>query len=1066
MTRRITDRFARFAGDPGNRLGKLTGLVRSGASAEISGLRGGAGFLVACLVQRSLKTRLLYISASPRNCERAREAIGLFTGEKPPAAFRVPDNFSSEPSFLARAQNAPIVCATLDAVSEKTVSPAFLNAGSLRVKVGEEIDRDDFMERVAEAGYRKKDFARLTGEMSVRGAVVDIMPAGADLPLRIEFSGDRIRSLRLFDPQTQMSVEQKDHARIFPAQVGDRDMAEASSCIFDYCGKNSVVFIETERTESIRESLENAERERGKVAGESRHFSAIDTERRISERRTVSIRTFDTGGINFETSAIKTPADGTGSFSGGIVRAAKSLKSEGYCLNLFLGSRSETEKMREIFREEEVDPAEFYTGTSGGGFVFPDIAAAFIDERDFTEKIRAPKPPSSKTRTSAAKFSAPVFASTFGNIREGDLIVHREFGIGIFRGLKNLTIRETKGDFIECEYHGGDSVYVPVSKFKLLHRYIGNGDGKSRIDKLGKTAWKKTVRGAKKATETVARELLELYANRKSGGGHSFSPPDAGFREFEMDFMFEETPDQKKAIESIMKDMESPRPMDRLICGDTGFGKTEVALRAALKAAMDGFQVALIAPTTLLVKQHLQTFRERLEKFPVKIVALSRFNSAGEEKTIPDEIEKGTADIVIGTHKLLGKKIKFKNPGLLIIDEEHRFGVKHKEKLKTLKENLDVLSLSATPIPRTLQLSLTGIRDISTINSPPRGRLPVETQIRNWDEKLIRELIVRETRRGGGVFFVHNRIENICPVARRLKELTPEVSMEITHGKMGKKELEDKIEKFARGEIDVLVTTAIVESGLDIPRANTMIVNDAHTFGIADLYQLKGRVGRSREQAYACFLVPPEKSLGDAAWKRLERFAELRDFGSGYELAFSDLQMRGVGNLFGLEQSGHIVGVGVEFYLEMLRETIEKLKTGKTRAEIEPEIRTKIESRIPEDYMKDAGERLVFYKRISSASTIGELNEIKKEIKDRFGPVPGGLNNLFVFAAMKTVLKKCSVGLVKIKNDSAAAYAEKDRDPSMLFFRDGKNWKPRTHGDLPAKTAGRVARLMSSLKEV
>ncbi len=1050
VTRTPVDGFVHFASDSGNRIGKLTGLLRSGSkSAEVCGLRGGAAFLLAAIVQKALKTRLVYISNSSENCERARNAMGTLTGEMPP------DPGGSGLSFLVRAKSAPIVCASFDAVSKKTVSPAFLDENCLRVKTGDGIDRDDFARRLAEAGYKQREFARLAGETSVRGAIVDVMATGADMPLRIEFSGDRIRSLRLFDPQTQMSVTGAESAVIFPHSA---DTENADSCILNCCGENAVVFVETE---SLREPGD------GEGRDELTHFSAADMKRKISGLKTVLIQNLNVGGIDFETSAVKPKAGETSPSAGKILSAAKSLKSSGYSPDLFMGSAAETEKMREIFNEENIATARFHTGTAGGGFVFPDIGAAFIDECDFAEKIPASSKAAGKTPPAKEKFSASAFASAFGDIREGDFIVHREFGIGIFRGLKNLTIRGTKGDFMECEYQGGDSVFVPVANFKMLHRYVGNDDGSPKIDKLGGVTWRKTVRGAKRATEAVAREILELYANRKSGGGHAFSKADSDFREFEMDFMFEETPDQKRAIEEVMKDMESPRPMDRLICGDTGFGKTEVALRAALKAAMDGFQVAFIAPTTLLVTQHLQTARKRLEKFPVKAVALSRFSSASEEKTVLSEIERGTADIVIGTHKLLGKKVRFKNPGLLIIDEEHRFGVKHKEKLKTMKENVDVLCLSATPIPRTLQLSLAGIRDISVINSPPRGRLPVKILIKKRDEKLIRELILRETGRGGGVFFVHNRIKTIDSEARRLSGLMPEVSTEVTHGRMGKRDLESRIEKFARGEIDVLVTTAIVESGLDISRANTIIINDAHTFGIADLYQLKGRVGRGKRQAYACLLVPSHSPVGSDAWKRLERFSELWDFGSGYELAFSDLQMRGVGNLFGVEQSGHVAGVGIEFYLEMLRETVEKLKTGKTEKEIEPEIRTKIESRIPEDYVKNGGERLVFYKRISSSSTIGEVNELKKEITDRFGPVPDRLNNLLVFAAMKTVLKKHSVGVVEIGEDSAAAYPAKGRSGgSMVFFSDGGKWKTKNRNGFPAKAADRVARLISSLKPV
>ncbi len=1052
-TSAIADEFSSFASDPANKIGKLTNSLRSGGKGtriEVSGLAGGSAFLTACIVCKALKTQLIYISDSSESCHRASEAIGFFTGEKPAIAER------SDISFLARVKNSRAVCSTVETISEKIISPSFLKSISPRVKTGDKTDRDEFIRQLAQVGYKEKEFARLAGEISVRGAVIDIMRAGGDPPLRVEFSGNAIRSVRLFDPQTQISTRRESSAQILPVSFEQTRTDGASSCVFDHCGENPVVFFENRGAESIGESLRNAAAQRDA----SGHFNSDRIEREISRRRSVVVQTLNAGEIDFHVSPVREEGKAA-SPAAKILNSARRLKSEGYKLKLFLKNDAEIEKMAHIANEEKID-ADFYAAAAGGGFVFPDIGTAFIDEGDFTAAQKAASPSATD-----GKFSAQAFASAFADIEDGDFIVHREFGVGIFRGLKNLTIRETKGDFIECEYHGGDNVYVPVSKFKLLHGYIGGEDGSPRIDKLGSAAWKKTVKGAKRATEKVAKELLELYADRSSGEGRSFSKPDAEFRQFEMDFMFEETPDQAKAIEDVMRDMESPRPMDRLICGDTGFGKTEVALRAALKAAMDGVQVVFMAPTTLLVSQHLKTARKRLEKFPVKIVAFSRFNSPGEEKIILSEIERGTADIIIGTHKLLGAGGKFKSPGLLIIDEEHRFGVKHKEKLKTLKKNLDVLSLSATPIPRTLQLSLAGIRDISSINSPPHGRLPVQIRIKKWNEKLIHDMVLTETRRGGGIFFIHNRIENIDTVARRLKEIVPGISMEVTHGKMGKKDLERKIEAFARGEIEMLVTTTIVESGLDITRANTIIVNNAHTFGIADLYQLKGRVGRGEKQAFACFLVPEKQPVSDTAWKRLERFSELWNFGSGYHLAFSDMQMRGMGNLFGVEQSGHVAGVGVEFYLEMLRETVENLKTGTMRRRIEPEIKTKIESRIPKCYVTNGGERLVFYKRISSSSTIGEVNELKREIRDRFGPLPVFVQNLLALAALKTILEKHSAALMEINADDAAVYRTKDHSsPMALFSGDSKGWKILCRKDLPATVATRVARVLSSLKPV
>ena len=993
-----------FARDRNNKIGKLAARLSGGRQVAVSGLVGGSAFVVAHLVA----PKLLYITGTENRRASALRALKTLRGT-----------------------DCRAVCLTIDEAARKTVSPSFLKSVSVRLEAGGRADRDEFIENLVRAGYENREFVRLRGEMSVRGAIVDLFCGADDSPLRVEFSGDEVRSLRFFDPNTQMSVEKTAAADITPMNV---EGAERNSSVFDRLEKDAVVFVESRNDMSLSEALEGNAPET--------HLNAREFERELERRKTVRVLTLNQAEIDFETS----PAPVFGS----IRDTEASLASQGYGVKVMSGNKN-IPKMRGEGK------ADVYAGTVGGGFVFPEIGTAFIEADDYGEKTAA-----KKTVPSSAGFE-----SAFGEIKNGDLVVHREFGIGIFRGLKNISVRGYKGDFIECEYRNGDSVYVPVSKFKLIHRYVGSEEDNPRIDRLGGATWKKTVRGAKRATETVAKELLELYASRKSGCGHGFSKPGEDFREFEADFMFEETPDQKKAIEDVMADMESPRPMDRLICGDTGFGKTEVAFRAAVKAVMDGFQVAFLTPTTLLVSQHLRTACARLERMPVRAVALSRFNSPREEKTILDEIERGTADIVIGTHKILGSKVRFRNLGLLIVDEEHKFGVKQKEKLKTMRHNLDVLSLSATPIPRTLQLSLATIRDISTISSPPRGRIPARIKIQRWDARLIRDMVMKEKARGGGVFFIHNRIRTIGGVARRLAEMLPGVSMEVTHGRMGKKDLEDRVGRFARGEIDMLVTTAIVESGLDIAGANTIFINDAHTFGMADLYQMKGRVGRGSVQAYACLLVPDKKTLGKEAWKRLERFSELWDFGGGYELAFSDLRMRGVGNLFGVEQSGHVAGVGVEFYLEMLRETIERLKNGKVTETAEPEIRTDVQARIPDDYVENGRERLTFYKRISSSSTMGEINSLKKEITDRFGPPPRQTKNLFTLVALKTLLRKHSVGFMNIKSGSAEAFASKDRpEPVARFLRDGGGWKALPSADIPQKAADSAARMLSSIKTV
>ena len=661
----------------------------------------------------------------------------------------------------------------------------------------------------------------------------------------------------------------------------------------------------------------------------------------------------------------------------------------------------------EALERRSVTSFETHIGQLSQGFVFPAANQMIVGEKDLFEDIRRFGPRKMKDIPSA-------FLTSFSELKPGDFIVHVDFGIGLYQGLKRLRFGSMEGDFLQCEYQGGDKIYVPVDKLKLVQRYIGERKN-PRIDKLGHENWKRVVRRVKKAVENTAKELLELYAQRKAESGFQYSKRDGLFKQFEFDFPYEETVDQNSAIEDVMRDMESQTPMDRLICGDVGFGKTEVAMRAAFKAVMDGKQVAFLVPTTLLAYQHYLTSVERLKKYPLIIETLSRFKSPRDEKEILKGLNDGNIDIIIGTHKLLANKIRFRDLGLLIIDEEHKFGVSQKEKLRKIKKGIDVLSLSATPIPRTLQLSLAGIRDISLINTPPEGRQAIETYVFRFNRNLIRRSILKEIDRGGSIFFIHNRIEDIYNVAEELKKIVPEARIEVTHGRMPEKQLEDSIYKFSHGEIDVLVTTAIVESGLDIQRANTMIINHSHKFGLADLYQLRGRVGRSDRKAFAYFMIPSTGSLTPESRRRLKAITELNELGSGYRLALSDLEIRGAGNIFGTEQSGHIADVGLELYLEMLDASIRKLRREEKFPQYEPEIKFDYPAFIPDDYVEDSTERLLFYKKLSAVSSEDELYSIEEELRDRFGRIPKPGSNLLSLVELKILMKELQIGKMDIK---------------------------------------------------
>ena len=620
------------------------------------------------------------------------------------------------------------------------------------------------------------------------------------------------------------------------------------------------------------------------------------------------------------------------------------------------------------------------------GFALPGEQLAVVTE----EEIFGPR----EKRHRRTDWQEGAALDGLAQLAPGDYLVHAEHGIGTYRGLVELTAGGMPNEMLRIEYLGGDRLFLPVHRLNLVQRYGGADGVTPRIDRLGGQSWEKAKRNVKKSLRNMAKELLAVHAARELAPGFGFSPRDAYFEEFEAGFPFEETPDQHAAIEDVLADMQRAKPMDRLVCGDVGYGKTEVAIRAAFRATLDAKQVAVLVPTTVLCQQHHETFLERFEGYPVRVEHLSRFCSPAEAKAVLEGLETGTVDIVVGTHRLLHKQVRFRDLGLLVVDEEHRFGVAHKERIKKLKKTVDIVTLTATPIPRTLQLAFTGVRDLSVINTPPADRYAIRTQVCRWSESLIREAILREVRRGGQVFFLHNRVQTIGRIAELLARLVPEVSVLVAHGQMKERELEDRMHAFMRGEADVLLCTTIIESGLDIPRANTILVNRAHALGLAQLYQLRGRVGRSHHRAYAYLIIPSEDALTDGAHRRLEAIQDLTELGSGFRLANMDLEIRGAGNLLGAEQSGNLVAVGYETYMEMLDETVEELRGHIKSVSIDPEIRLPVTARLPDDYVPDVSQRLVLYKRLASAVEDADVDRVRDEILDRYGPLPPAAANL------------------------------------------------------------------------
>jgi transcription-repair coupling factor (superfamily II helicase) len=727
-----------------------------------------------------------------------------------------------------------------------------------------------------------------------------------------------------------------------------------------------------------------------------------------------------------------------------LVRALAGWRAEGLAVALAAPSLSGAERLRTLLAEYQIEaelartPAPLWQWSAPGsvsvrvmglsaGFVLRDEGLVALTE----EELFGPREP----RRHATSFREAAALDALAQIAPGDLLVHVEHGIGIYRGLVILEVGRMREEMLRLEYADGDRLFVPAHRLNLIQRYVGGDGPLPEIDKLGGVSWERTKSGVRRRVRDMAKELLAVHAARELQPGFSFPPRDRALEEFEAAFPYEETTDQGAAIEDVLADLVRPRPMDRLVCGDVGYGKTEVAARAAHQVVMAGKQVAVLVPTTVLCQQHLETFRRRFEGLAATIESLSRFATPKQARSIRDGLASGKVDLVIGTHALLQKELVWKDLGLLVVDEEHRFGVAHKERIKKLKETVDVLTLTATPIPRTLQMAFAGLRDLSVIQTPPPDRIAVRTQVCRFDESLIREAILREVRRGGQVYFVHNRVRTIGSIAELLAKLVPEVRVVVAHGQMAERELEDKMLAFVRGDFDVLLCTTIIESGLDLPRVNTILIDRADALGLAQLYQLRGRVGRSRHRAYAYLLIPGEQGLNADAKRRLEAIQDLSALGSGFRLASMDLEIRGAGNLLGAEQHGNLAAVGFDTYLELLEQAIETLRGHEPVPEVDPEIRLPIPARLPEEYVADVRQRLVLYKRLAGAADAETVERLRDELLDRFGPLPPEAENLLGVIRLKVAARALGIASIALENGNLVlgAAASSRVDPLHLL---------------------------------
>ena len=963
----------------------LEGIERTGPgeAIHITGLKGSSSFFLASKIADSIGGRALFI-APEKEGERAARDLEHFSGL--PVLYLPP--LEAEESAFQRSEVLYRFSNSKDSIlvaTPRTLSQE-LPDGSQALKVlrkGTEVERDLLMEDLTGMGYRVVDMVEGRGEVAVRGYIVDLFPPLYDSPVRLEFIGNEVESIRTFDPSTQRSVSELEELRLLSPGKGRGLSPSGLPCHLLFIKDRAFVREEAER---FGLPLRDLLRERKVV-----YLDLLTIHERDGR-----IFTFDTSGREELRRLIASRKD-LSPFEV-LSRKIEGWLEEGLSVEIVVRSEGQKERFTEILEGYRIpsDRVSIRVGRLSEGFSFPAFRLSTVTE----EEVLGPKRP-----LLPLPKRGEAFLRSLSEIGEGDLVVHSFHGIGRYIGLTRLKVEEEEGDYLIIEYAGGDRLYLPAHKLSLIQRYKGGEGASPPLDRLGGATWARTKRRVKKAAEKVARELLRLYAERKALKGYAFSGTDRLFEEFSSSFEYEETPDQRRAIEDVLRDMESPRPMDRLVCGDVGYGKTEVALRASFKAVLHGKQVAFLVPTTILAQQHYETFRYRFAPYPVNVEVLSRFRTRKEQKEILERLKRGEVDIIIGTHRLLQRDVAFKDLGLVIIDEEHRFGVRDKERLKEMRRLVDVLTLTATPIPRTLQMCLSGIRDVSIINTPPENRLSVKTYVVKFDKDLIREAILREVERGGQVFFVHNRVKTIYRMAGFLSDLLPGIRIGVAHGQMGDDELERIMWDFYHRRYDLLVTTSIIESGLDIPSVNTILIDRADTFGLAQLYQLRGRVGRSYRQAYAYLLIPGEEALTEEGRKRLRCMEELSDLGSGLALATWDLEIRGAGEILGTAQSGHVEKVGLDMYMKLLEEAVRELKGERIAEEVEPEIRVHLPCYLPRDYVPKERERLSIYMRLASASSLDELKALEEEVRDRYGKMPPQAANLMAMMELKILAK-------------------------------------------------------------
>jgi transcription-repair coupling factor (superfamily II helicase) len=1024
------------------------------------------------------------------------------------------------------AERVPITVTPIASALLKTEPAEFYRQLALALRVGDEIPMEDVAAHLESIGYERREPVEMVGEYSIRGGILDAFPPEAGKPFRIEFFGDRIESMRRFEPDTQRSVHRAEEARLLPlveypksrSLFSDLARAAGPDQIPDtgapFPGWELLAPLVRPRSASLLSLMEHPlvlwdEPEQLRAAAERLWTRLEDTERpspcppeRIffrwediaSQARAAAQVVFREIEVGDQPGSLHISTRPAMSFQGNVqvaVSEARSWVDNGGRVVFFAPANGEIERLAELFQEYAVpfqlglEPSQatpsylaeraylagsvastyLVKGQIRRGVVFPDAGLAVFGSEDLFGAAEA------AVQRAPSKSSLAAFAADLADLKPGDHVVHEQHGVGRFEGLRQISHGDQTGDYMLLEYAGEAKLYVPLTRLDLIQKFRGSGEHAPTLDKLGGATWERTRKRVKTRMRDMADELLKLYAQRRLAQGFAFSADGNWQREFEDAFEYAETDDQLAAMRDIRRDMEQQQPMDRLLCGDVGYGKTEVAMRAAFKALGDGKQVAVLAPTTVLCFQHYETFKRRFAPFPVRVEMLSRFRSRKEIQAVLADTTAGKVDILIGTHRLLSKDVEFRELGLLVVDEEQRFGVRHKERLKQLRQSVDVLTMTATPIPRTLHMSLLGLRDLSVIETPPKDRLAIQTVVAHFQPELLRAAIEQELARNGQVYYVHNRVDTIWARAAQVQELVPGCRIGVGHGQMSEAELEKTMLGFMRHDFDVLVCTTIIENGLDIPLANTIIVESAERHGLAELYQLRGRVGRSNRRAYAYLLVPPDAELSETARKRLAALKEFSDLGAGFKIAALDLELRGAGNLLGGEQHGHINAVGFDMYVRMLEETVRELQGEEVPLKIHANISLGLDLRIAPEYIADEHQRLRAYKRIAEAGAPEQAEKLRGELADRYGPLPEAVSYLLDYSVLKTQAERIGIQHIDRRQGvlNIRFHGQSRVDPARLMAlvggTPGAQFTPAGVLRLPLDGPGGPAAVLERLRE-